>query len=759
MSETTVFKTCSFCEAICGIAITLRDGDIVTIRGDKDDPFSRGYICPKAYGLKGLHEDPDRLTAPVKRTATGFEEISWDEAFDLAIAGLTRVRDAHGAQALGTYLGNPNAHNMQSILYGPVLQRALGTKQRYSATSADQLPKQVTADLMFGGGLNIPIPDVDRTQFFLILGANPIVSNGSLMTAPDLPGRLKALQARGGRIVVIDPRRTETAAIANAHHFIRPGGDVFLLLAMLHVLFRDKLVDLGALDGHVDGVEEVAELVRAFPPAAVELRTGIAASAIEGLARDFASAESAVCYGRIGTTCQEFGTLASWAVDVLNTVTGNLDRPGGAMFIQAPVKARSLRPPKAQTVKFDRWRSRVEDLPEAFGELPVATLANEITTPGDGQIRAMLTLAGNPVLSAPGAGDLDDAFGQLEFMASIDFYINETTRHADVILPPPSPMHRANYDILFGQLAIRRVAKYAAPALPADPDHPDEWMILLTLAKGMMGMRSLSLLEADNFLLGQMIKEELVPDRVRLKDLTAEEVLEKLTPDPGPARLLDLLLRLGPDGDGFGRVDDGLTLDVLRQNPHGIDLGPMAPRIPHNLTTPTGRVQLAPERVVIEIPALARQLDTDPDPCVLIGRRHLRSNNSWMHNVKALVKGKDRCTLLIHPEDAARLGLSAGESATVSSRIGAIRVPVELSDEMMPGVVSLPHGWGHDLDGVQLQVAAVRPGVNVNLVSDQKFRDGITGNAAFNGVPVTVEPAARRFGFTGPGRFESCKPP
>jgi anaerobic selenocysteine-containing dehydrogenase len=733
---TTAYRICTLCEATCGVAVELDDDRVRTIRGDKEDPFSRGFICPKAYGLKALEEDPDRLQRPLRRTAGGFSEIGWDEAFDEAIDRLLEIRERHGSDAVATYLGNPVAHSLHAMLYGPVLQKALGTKQRYSASSVDQLPKMVSSGLMFGGGLLVPVPDVDRTDHLLVLGANPLVSNGSLMTAPDMPGRLRALRERGGKLVVIDPRRSETARVADEHHFIRPGTDALLLLSMVHVLFEEGLVRLGRAEGLVRGLDAVQAIAKRFAPEAVAARTGIDAPTIRRLAREHAAADRAACYGRIGTTCQQFGTLSSWAVDLVNILTGNLDRPGGALFTK-PAANRGGNPSpgkRGRGVKLGRWTSRVRGLPETFGELPVAALADEIE---GGGVHALLTIAGNPLVSAPNVERLDGALAGLDFMLSVDFYLNETTRHAHLILPPPSPLRRDTYDLALYQLAVQNVAKYSPPALPRPADHPDEWEILLMLAKGLMGMREMDLATADNFVLATLVQGEVREDGGRWPGLDASEALAALGTRPGPARMLDLFLRTGPWGDGFGRREGGLSLERLRDNPHGLVLGPLEPSLPDVLRTPDAQIDLAPELVVRDVERLeAARFESD---MVLIGRRQLRSNNSWMHNLVPLVKGPERCTLLVGPDDAARLGLEDAAPARVTSRVGSVVAKVCVTDEMMPGVVSLPHGWGHDREGIRLGVAREHAGVNVNRLSDDALLDQPSANAALNGVPVRVE--------------------
>ncbi len=735
----TVYRICTLCEATCGIAVTA-DGDrIVDIRGDEDDPFSKGYICPKAYGLKGLREDPDRIRTPLRKRPDGsWEELPWDEAYAYVARRLVEVRERHGANAIATYLGNPSAHSLHTMVYLPVLNRAVGTKQRFSASTVDQFPKMLTAALMFGGELTIPVPDLDRTDYLLVLGGNPIASNGSLMTAPDVRGRLKGIMARGGKVVVVDPRRSETARLASEHHFIRPGTDAYFLLAMVNVMIAEGLVDFGRADGHVRGFEAVERAVAALRPEVVSPRCGIAADTIRRLAREFSAVEKAACYGRIGTTCQQFGTLASWAVDLVNICGGKLDRPGGAMFSRP---ATGTDGGGAKRPKVHRWRSRVRELAEIFGELPVATFAEEIETAGDGQIRAVITVAGNPVVSTPNAARLDRALASLEFMVSVDFYINETTRHADVILPPTEPLEHDTYDLALYYLAVRDVAKYSQPVFSKPAGARHDWEILATLSAYLMGMEGMDAAAVDDFVTQQLVAKAVPAAASRWDGLTVEEVLEKLGAEPGPHRTLDLMLRLGPYGDGFGRKRDGLSLARLRETPHGIDLGPLKEQLPGILRTDDGKIDLAPSVVLDDLARLRAELERPAADMLLIGRRHLRSNNSWCHNIEALVKGPERCTLLVSRTDAQRLGLADGGRAQVASRVGSVVAPVEVTDDMMPGVVSLPHGWGHDADGVRLQVARAHAGVNSNVLTDESLLDVPSGNGVLNGIPVTVQPA------------------
>jgi anaerobic selenocysteine-containing dehydrogenase len=741
----TAHRTCPLCEATCGLEITLAGELVVSIRGDRDDVFSQGFICPKGFALKELHADPDRIATPLIRRRDGsFAPASWDEAFAEIDRRLSPIL-AEDRNAVAVYLGNPNAHNLSNLLYGKVLLRALGSRNLYSASTVDQYPKQMASALMFGTGTTVPVPDVDRTDHLLILGANPLASNGSLMTAPDMRGRLRAIRSRGGKIVVIDPRRSRTAEEADEHHFIRPGTDAHLMFAMVHVLFEEDLADPGRrLHELTDGLEVVSELAQPFTPEAASEACGIAPEEIRRLARELAAAPSAAVYGRIGTCTQEFGTLASWLVDVLNLLTGNLDREGGAMFpLGAAGHSNAAGTPgRGRGARFHRWASRVRGLGEVFGELPVACLAEEIATPGEGQVRGLITLSGNPVISTPNSGRLDRALERLEFMVSLDVYLNETTRHADVILPAPSPLRRSHYDLALYLFAVRNVANYSPPALPPDPETPDEWVTLLRLAGVAAGLGP----DADVELLDEQVVRLLIDRELKtpgslVAGRSAEELLAALEPRTGPERILDLQLRTGPYGDGFGARPDGLSLSRLEQAPHGIDLGPLQPRLPDALRTASGKIELAPELIVADVARLRASLQAPRNGgLLLVGRRQLRSNNSWMHNLPVLVKGKPRCTLHVHPDDAERLGLHDGEPARVRSRTGDVLVPVEVTDAVMPGVVSLPHGWGHDAPGTRQSVATEHAGTNSNLLADELLVDAVSGNAVLNGIPVEVAP-------------------
>jgi anaerobic selenocysteine-containing dehydrogenase len=701
----TVPRTCHLCEATCGLLLTVDGPRVTAVRGDPDDPFSQGYLCPKAVALIDLHDDPDWLRTPMRRTSSGgFEPIDWDTALDLVTRGLADVGRAHGTDAVAIYQGNPTVHNLGAMLYGPWLIRALRTRHRYSATSVDQLPHHVAAWSMYGHQLLIPIPDVDRTDFLLLLGSNPEASNGSLMTAPDLGRRMKDIAARGGQVVLVDPRRTESTRVATAHHFIRPGTDALLLAAMLQTLFAEGLTEPNALAPHLAGLDGLAQHFAEFTPERVAGPTGIAAPAIRALTRAFAAAPTAVCHGRMGLSTQAFGGLCQWMCQLLNLLTGNLDRPGGALFTTP-----ALNPlPFASAGSHGRWKSRVRGLAEFMGELPVATLAEDIATPGDGRIRALICASGNPVLSTPDGVALDRALASLDFMVSVDPYITETSRHAHIILPPASPLTRDHYDAAFYALAVRNVANYSPPVFPRPAEARHDWEIYAALT-------------------------------TRLARRPQDRLMARVRQRLGPARMLDIALRQGPYGSGPRIWKDGLRLQSLRDQPSGMDLGPLKPQLPGCLHG-RDRIVVAPQLYLDDLPRLRAHLDAPVAPLVLVGRRQLRSNNSWMHNSQRLVKGKPRCTLLVHPTDAEAHGLNTGDRARLRSRVGEVEVPVEVSDEMMPGVVSLPHGWGHGRPGVGLRIATAHAGVSMNDLTDANEVDALTGTAVLNGVPVTLLP-------------------
>lgn len=752
-TERIAHRTCPLCEAGCGLEITLtrhRDGteQVKRIRGDRDDVFSRGFICPKGSTLGHLHDDPDRLRRPVVRRDGEFVEVDWDEAFATIEAGLLPILAEHGRNACAVYLGNPGAHSLGPLLYNRALIQALGTGNRFSASTVDQRPKEISAGLMFGS-VAVPVPDLDRTDLVVILGANPHASNGSLCTAPDFPGRLDRIQERGGRVIVVDPRRSETAARADRHLAIRPGTDAHLLAAVARVLIAEGLAAPGRLAAHTAGLDDLGAALAPYTPEVVAPVCGIDADEIRRLADDLATAPTAAVYGRIGTCTQEFGTLASWLVDVVNLLTGNLDRIGGAMFATGAVGQPSTKgaPGSGRGMQIGRVRSRVSGRPETLGEFPVSALPEEIETPGEGQVRALITVGGNPVSSNPNSARLDAALATLDFMVSVDPYVNETTRHADVILPPPSALEKSHYDVALLNFAVHDVANYSPAVLPLDDGSLQEWEILLRLAAVVAGggaeHAAVSAAAIDEGIADAMLRSAVRDEHGRVYGRDVDELRALLGDRVGPERMLDIMLRTGPYGDGFGADPDGLTLARLEAEPHGVDLGALKPdRIPAILRTPSGRIEAFPDLMRADLDRLGASLARDWDTSmVLVGRRHVRSNNSWMHNVRVLTKGRNRCTLHIHPDDADRLGLTDGAPARVRSRVGEVAIDVEVTDAIRPGVVSIPHGFGQDLPGVRLRVAQGYRGVNTNVLTDEAFVDEPSGNIALNGVPVEITPA------------------
>ncbi len=702
---------------MCGLQIELHDGQITSIRGDEADPFSKGYICPKATALQDLHEDPDRLRQPVRRNGTGWQKISWDEALDETASRLHEIQEKHGRDAVGIYVGNPNVHNLSTVMLAPLFLKTLRTKNRFSATSVDQLPHMLASYLMFGHQFLFAVPDIDRTDYMVILGGNPLASNGSLMTAPGVRDRLKAIQKRGGRFIVIDPRRSETAKIADEHHFIRPGTDALFLLGLLNEMFKIG-ARLREFEGRAQGLGELKEIAARFPSQRSEQITGISATETARLAKEFMNAPSAAFYGRLGAHTQEFGGLTAWLIHCINVVSGNLNRPGGTMFTLPAVDI--LQPLGGLGLgagSFGRWKSRVRGKREFGGELPVGVLAEEILTEGPGQIRALLTSAGNPVLSTPNGRQVERALGKLDFMVSLDMYINESTVHADIILPPISPLEREHYDLALNLVSVRNTSKYSLPLFKPAKDARTDGQVLLALVERIERLRG-----------GALSK-----GRLRAK------ALQKI----GVERLLDLGLRFGPYGRAAG-LGGGVSVSKLKKNPHGIDLGPLTPLEPGRLPYRREHIDLAPKDFVQDLERLEKRhlaKDGSARDIILIGRRQLRSNNSWMHNSARLMRGKDRCTLMMNPTDAERLGLAGAERVVVASSVGEVDAPPEITDEVMPGVVSLPHGFGHGREGVQLSVAREKPGVSVNDLTDDQLLDELSGNAALSGVSVKVRRA------------------
>ena len=704
--ESTVsYRSCNLCEAVCGLSIEHDGTEVISIRGDKEDPLSKGHICPKGTALADIHSDPDRLQQPMLKGEDGtFSPISWAAAYDLVESKISAIHKDHGKDAVAMYLGNPTVHNFGALVFQKFLREALDSKNQYAATSLDQLPHHLAASQMFGHGLLIPVPDIDRTDHMVILGANPAASNGSLMTAPGMRDRLRAIRDRGGKVILIDPRETESAKLADQHHFILPGTDVYLLAGLLHVLLEDDLLDLSEYS-YLRNARKLSELFKPWTPELAASHCGIPAEQIREMAHEFANAKTAVIYGRMGASTQAHGGLVHWLINTINLVTGNLDRAGGQMFAKPafPLVGR-----KGTAHEFRRWSSRVRGLPEFEGSLPTSVLAEEILTPGEGQIKALITNAGNPVLSAPNGKKMEQALEGLDFYLALDIYINESTRHADLILPSPSGLETNHFDLVFNAVSVHNVAKYSAQTIPPKPGLSYDWEI----------MKELSF-------------------RIGKPGFLKSQILKWATPD----RILNLGLSFGPYGIFQKPFSGGLNLKRLKEKPHGVDLGPLEPCLPSALRTEDRELNVVPaiyEERLAQLPSKP----AEPAPGFqLIGRRHLRDNNSWMHNSPRLMKGKNRCTLMMNEEDASRLQLEEGQVVAVTSRVGEIKIPLEVTTAIMPGVVSIPHGYGHTRTEKSLVTAEAHAGVSINDLTDDQVVDELTGNAAFSGQHVTIAAA------------------
>ncbi|SOE22284.1 Anaerobic selenocysteine-containing dehydrogenase [Spirosomataceae bacterium TFI 002] len=689
------FRTCNLCEAMCGLKITYEGKNIHKIEGDQDDPLSRGHICPKAFGLKDIYEDPDRLKKPLKRTGETWEEVSWETAYeDIAnkiVASITK----HGLDSIGIYQGNPSIHNLGTMLFGPSFFKAIKTKNNYTATSTDQLPHHFASWLMYGHPLLVPIPDIDRTNYWLILGGNPLVSNGSMMTVPDVGNRIKELQNRGGKVVVIDPRLTETANKADRHHFIKPGSDAWLLGAIANYILSNNLQKLGKLENLVEDLEKLKAALEAFDIEKASQKTGISAQEIKKIAMELVESDRSAVYGRVGVSTQSYGGLCHWLINVLNIITGNLDKEGGAMF---PLPAIDFIGKSKEKNRFNRWQSRVRKFPEFLGELPTACLSEEIETEGEGQIKVMLTSCGNPVISTTNGARLDKALEKLDFMVSFDIYLNETTRHADYILPPATGLETSHYDLTFHNLAVRNTTKYSPPLFAKSDGAKYDWEIFQEL--------------------GQVLYRKAFDT-----DLNGNVIYT-------PEQILAQKLKEGPYKIDFKQ---------LVSEKHGIDLGELKPQLPERLVNTNKKINIAPDLLIADIERLLNH--RDQEGYLLIGKRHLRDNNSWMHNSTLLQKGKDRCVLHINPKDAEKEGFADKEIVTITSRVGSLDIKLSYSPEMMEGVLAMPHGYGHNKKGIKLGVAQQKPGESVNDLTDENLIDELTGNAAFSNVYVTLSKA------------------
>jgi anaerobic selenocysteine-containing dehydrogenase len=721
-------RACHLCESMCGLRVTVQGDQVLQIRADPDNAFSRGHICPKGTTLGDLHHDPDRLRQPMVRSGSLWQTASWEAAFERIEELAEGVRARHGSDAFAFYGGNMSKSGFDTSRYTTLLVRQGRFAQRFSSSSVDQLPKNVSNFLMYGDMWKMPIPDIDRTDLLVIFGGNPAASKGSIFAHRDVMGAIKALRARGGRVVVVDPVRTGTAQVADEWISIRPGSDAALLLAMVHVLFAEGRVRLKHLQGQVNGLGELRTACAPFTPERVSHFTGVPADTVVALVRSISDAARAAVYGRIGTCTQEFGTLASWLIDVVAALTGNLDAVGGSLWSTQVAPHLALTPALPTNAPLVGAPNRVRGVPGILGQYPASCLAEEIDTPGQGQVHGLVTLGCNPVLSAPGSRRLDAALPLLDCMVSVDLYRNETTRHAHVILPALSPLEQPHWDVWSWPFSLT-IGGHYSPALVSPGDRPEEWRVLARLGAIVGGNPKADLEAMDDAYFAAMCQQTGVDPAMALRAL----------PQHGGGRILDLCIRTAALGDQFGRKPEGLSLQSFMQQPDGIVLGTAGPQGSAAIKTPSGRIELAPTHMLADLPRLEQAMRREPPALVLVSRRHLRSLNSWMHNVDALVSGKDRCNLHMHPQDAARLQITEDAQVQVSSESGTLTVAVEINRDIRPGVVSLPHGWGHGATGTQTTVAAHHAGVNINLLSPGRLVDAASGNAVLNGIPVRVE--------------------
>lgn len=718
---------------MCGVNVTSQDGEVLSVRPNPDDVWSRGHICPKGTTLGDLHHDPDRVRRPLIRDGSEFHEVSWDAAFERLESLASQVRERHGPDAFAAYGGNMAGKDATLSRYSGLLFRASGITRIFSSSTVDQHPKNVSALLMFGNEWRIPIPDVDRTDLFVILGGNPAASKGSIFSHRDVMGAMRDIRKRGGRVIVVDPVRTATAQSADQWIGVRPGADAALLLAIIHVLFASDKVRLRHLEGRVAGLDVLREVAVDFPPSAVAEFCGIGAEVISDLALQIAQTDRAAIYGRIGLCTQEFGTLSCWLIDALAALTGNLDRAGGSMWSAPVAPLVDMLATLPPGMPLSQGRSRVRGVPAVLGQFPASCMAEEIDTPGEGQIKALLTMAANPVLSAPGSERLAAALPMLECMVSLDNYVNETTRHAHVILPSPSFLETPHFDMWSWVFSLTSGGHYSPPLLPT-PERPEHWRVVAKVGAILGGQPERDVDDMD---------DEYFAGLAATRGIDPAHALA-ICPVRGPKRILDLAIRTGPHGDRFGEVPGGLSLADFEDEPNGKLIGVAPPRAAQGFETPSGKIELAPPYIVADVSRLKAAMAAPRAPLVLVSRRHLRSMNSWMHNVPTLVRGRERCTLQIHHDDARERGILDGDRVVVASSAGAIEVPAELTADIRPGVVTMPHGWGHAEEGARLSVARTRPGANTNVLSPGELVDAVSGNAVLNGIEITVSKAGGR---------------
>ncbi|MBT4521317.1 MAG: molybdopterin-dependent oxidoreductase [Halieaceae bacterium] len=739
----TLYRSCPTCEASCGLTLKIdrQKRQILSVKGDPEDHRSRGYVCAKSQAFRYVYEDCERVTQPLKKVIAdngepSWQAVDWETALSEVGKRLADIRSRHGKDAIAMYYGNPNGHNFHTMIYTELFISLLDTERFFSAGSVDQQPKNLSSDLLYGNPWLFSVPDLSRSDFFVCMGANPVVSQGSLLGGPDAKGRIEALMQRGGHAVVIDPRKTETADCCSEHIFIRPGTDAFLLFAWINELFASDNIHLGHLAAFTDGIDKLREMSLPYTAEAVASTTGVPATRLRKLIGDFNSASAPVLYGRIGLCTQEFGTLASWLVDVVNILSGRMDVPGGAMFNKAAT-GQNEATGEVGELKHGRWKSRVRGLPEYMSMLAASCMAEELAYDGDDKVRALITVAGNPVLSVPNGKQIGSAAESLEFMVALDIYVNETTVKADYILPSTVHVEHSNYDFLFSSFSQENFARYSPVVFPAAAKSKHQYEIFLELLGRINGMSAEDL---NAMMLDGMIAH--IKATPGLGHLDAEDIKRKTANFENGERLLDILLRVGPYGNQFDDDRDGLNLQKVKDAKHGIDLGQLEPRLPGILRTEGQRLRLVHDLLLQDMPRLEAALERPPDEFLLIGRRNIRDMNSWLHNIKQYARGKNRCTLLIHPKDAQSLGITDGGQALLQSQKGKEQVEVSFDANIMPGVVSLPHGFGHHDPATKLSIASSDcAGVCANDIVDEGPLDVPSGTSVVNGVPVTITAA------------------
>ncbi|MAZ88326.1 MAG: dehydrogenase [Cellvibrionaceae bacterium] len=738
----THYRTCHLCETMCGIEVEYDGEQIQSIRGDKKDVLSQGNICPKATGLQDIHTDPDRLRQPMIRRRKNpshkseddqWETVSWNDALEFAAQGLAKIQREKGHNAVASYCGRSVAHNIGALLSIEPLRRILGSRNTFTGSTVDQMPHNFVWHHMLGHQFFGTVPDINRTNFYLMIGTNPKISNGAMMsTGANTYKKFNDIRERGGKTILIDPRRNESAKYMDEHHFIRPNTDALFLIGLIKTVFSKGLATAGHLTQHIKGWDKIESLIQTFELPPIAEITGIPSADIERIAVEFANADGAICYGRTGVSMVEFGGLCQWLMQVLNIVTGNLDRVGGMMFPNTAIDSLSL-----SASSWDSYRSRVSGRPEFSGEFPMAIMHEEILTPGEEQIRGLIATAGNMVLSMADGKRSEEALQDLEFMVSIDFYLNETTRFADVILPPVGPFEKSHYDLYYHLYDTINWSKYA-PAL-FEPEIPEGEVNAYTDYE--IGIELLSRLASHR------TDSKL---RKRLYRTLAGWARKHLTVE----RIIALGLRFGPYGKGLNPFKrNALSLKKLKQNPHGVFLGELQPCLPDRLFTKDKKIDLAPQVLLDDIPRLRQRFLSDPTHNTLFAgeavdgldlqliSRLTNRTLGWMHHSYRLVKGKNPCVLLMHHSDAQQRQLQDQQLVALSSVRGTIELPLELTDDIMPGVVCMPHLWGHNRPGTRQRTANATPGVSMNDITNIDVIDELTGNAVVNGVPVKVTAA------------------